>query len=85
MSKQLSKVGDIVEAVHYTPGRYAPGVKDELGTEALFRSIVGKRYRIMGFNEYGQIEVHPKRWSWIWINAEDVKLAPRKKKSREPR
>jgi DNA-directed RNA polymerase subunit RPC12/RpoP len=41
------RIGNIVEVV-YTPAQWPPGVKDELGTEALFQSIVGKRYRIKG-------------------------------------
>jgi hypothetical protein len=72
------KIGDIVEVTRCTPGRYAPGVKDDLGTEDLFRRIVGRRFRIMGFDKYGYIELHPTRRDWIWIGAEDVKLAPRK-------
>ena len=81
MARQRFKVGDIVEVTHYTPGRYAPRVKDELGTEALFRRIVGRRYRIKGFDEYGHIELHPSRKDWIWIKPDDVRLASRKKKS----
>ncbi len=80
MAKQKFKVGDIVEVTHYTTGRYAPGVKDELGSEALFRRIVGRRFRIIGFDEYGHIELHPTRKEWIWIEPGDVKLVPRKKK-----
>ena len=78
--KQSFKVGDIIEVMHYTEGLYAPGVQDELGTEALFRRIVGRRYRIMGFDEYGHIELHPTRRNSIWIKAEDVRLAPRRGK-----
>ena len=80
MVKQRFKVGDIVKVTHYTPVRYPPGVKDELGTEPLFRRIVGRRYRIMGFDEHGYIELHPTRRDSIWIKSDDVKLAPGKKK-----
>jgi hypothetical protein len=80
MAKQTLKVGDIVEVTHYTVGHYAPGVEDELGTEALFRRLVGRRYRIMGFDEYGYIELHPTRRDWIWIKPADVRLAARKKR-----
>jgi hypothetical protein len=76
--KRKLKVGDIVKVIHYTPTTYAPGVKDELGTEDLFRRIVGKRYRIMGFDQYGYIELHPTRKDHIWIGQEDVELQPRK-------
>jgi hypothetical protein len=74
------KVGDIVEVTHYTPVHWPPGVKDELGTEALFQRIVGKRYRIIGFDDCGHLELHPKRWHSIWIKPEDVQLAPRRNK-----
>ena len=79
MAKHKLKVGDIVEVTHYTPVHYTPGVKDELGTEALFRSMVGKRFRVMGFDKFGHIELHPTRRDWIWIKVGDVKLVPRKK------
>jgi hypothetical protein len=80
MDKQRFKFGDIVEVTHYTAGRYASGVKDELGTEALFRRIVGRRYRIMGFDKHGHIELHPTGRDGIWIRTDDVKLAPRSEK-----
>ena len=76
------EVGDTVEVVHYTPGQYAPGVNHELGTEALFQRIVGRRYRIMGFDDHGHIELHPTRRDWIWVKPEDIRLAPRRRKSR---
>ena len=79
--KRKFKVGDIVEVTQYTPGRYAPGVKDELGTEALFQRIVGRRYRIMGFNKHGHVELHPTPRHWIWVEPDDVKLKPRRKKT----
>lgn len=80
MVKRKFKIGDIVEVIHYTPARYAPGIKDELGTEALFRRMVGKRYRIVGFGEYGHIELHPTRRDWVWIEPGEVILAPKKRK-----
>ena len=83
MIKRNFKVGDLVRVTNYTAGSYGPGVKDELGTEALFSRIVGRRFRIMGFDEHGHIELHPTRRDWIWIDTRDVKLAPatNKKKS----
>lgn len=78
--KRKLKVGDIIEVIHYTPWRYAPGVKDELGTEDLFHRILGHRYRIMGFDESGYIELHPTRKDHIWIKPDDVALVPRKAK-----
>ena len=82
MVKGKFKVGDVVEVTHYTPERHPPGFKDELGTEALFRRIVGRRYRIMGFDPRGHIELHPTRRDWIWIKPDDVKLARGKKKKK---
>jgi hypothetical protein len=76
------KVGDVIEVTHYTPEQYPPGVKDELGTEALFQRLVGRHYRIMGFDDHGHIELHPTRRDWIWVKPEDVKLVPRRKKTR---
>jgi len=82
MLKRKFEIGDVVEVTHYTPGQYAPGARDELGTEALFRRIVDGPYRIMGFDNYGHIELHPTRHDWIWIGAEDVKLARARKKEK---
>jgi len=82
MVKRRFKIGGIVEVTHYTPGHYAPGVRDKLGTEALFRRIVGRRYRIMGFDGYAHIELHPTRHDRIWIGAEDVKLAGARKRKK---
>ena len=40
---------------------------DEMGTEALFKSLVGRRYTIRGFDDYGHIELRPKRDHVVWI------------------
>jgi hypothetical protein len=82
MVERRLRIGDIVEVVHYTPVQWPPGMKDELVTEALFQSIVGKRYRIKGFDDYGHLELHPNRWHSIWIRPEDVELAPRRRNKR---
>jgi len=84
MPERQFKVGDIVEVVHYTPRRYAPGVKDELGTERLFRRIVGKKFRIMGFDEYGYVELRPTKRDTIWMGRDDVRLASPKRKTSRP-
>ena len=75
------KVGDIVKVIGYRPGEYAPGVEDDMGTEELFKSMVGKRYRLMGFDEYGHLELHPRRLHTVWIERDLVELASPK---REP-
>jgi len=33
-----------------------------------------------GFDKYGHIELHPTRKDWIWIKADDLKLARKKSK-----
>lgn len=73
----------MVEVIHYTPAYYPPGVKDKLGTEALFQAMLGKRYRIAGFDEYGHIELRPTRTDWVWIHAQDLKLISGKSKGRK--
>ena len=51
---------------------------DELGTEKLFKAMLGKVYTVRGFDEYGHIELRPKRLSHIWIEPEFLKLRARK-------
>lgn len=75
MAKQKLKIGDIVRVTGYRPVKYVPGVMDEMGTEDLFKSMVGKRYRVCGFDQYGHIELRPKRLDTVWIEAELVELA----------
>jgi hypothetical protein len=82
MTKRELKVGDIVKVVEYRPGKYVPGVKDELGTEDLFKSMVGKRYRIRGFDQYGHLELRPKVLDTVWIEADLVELAAPRKRGR---
>jgi hypothetical protein len=36
----------------------------------------------MGFDDHGHIELHPTRRDWIWVKPEDIRLAPRRRKSR---
>jgi hypothetical protein len=67
MKKGKYKIGDVVTVVAYTPPRYAAGTKDELGTERLFKSMVGKSCRIHGFDQYGHSELRPTHWDTIWI------------------
>jgi hypothetical protein len=61
---------------------FAPGVKDELGTERLFKSMLGKVYTVRGFDKYGHIELVPKRLNTVWIEPEFLKLRARKPKTR---
>jgi hypothetical protein len=36
--------------------------------------LVGRRYTIRGFDDFGHIELHPKRNHVVWIEADLVKL-----------
>ena len=50
-----------------SPVTFAPGVTDELGTEKLFKSMLGKVYTVQGFDRYGYVEFHPKRLRCVWV------------------
>lgn len=76
--KRKFKVGDKVTVIGLRATTYAPGVKDELGTEKLFRSMLGEVYTVRGFDEYEYIELQPKRWHTVWIEPEFLKLRARK-------
>ena len=75
-------VGDKVKVVGMSPFTFAPGVKDELGTEKLFKSMLGKVYTVQGFDRYGNVELHPKRLNSVWVEPEFLKLRARKRKSK---
>jgi len=74
MTQMTFKVGDKIRVVGYRPGVYPPGVEDDMGTEALFKSLVGRRYTIRGFDAYGHIELRPRRTHTVWIEPDLVKL-----------
>lgn len=74
MPRKKFKVGDKIRVIGYRPGVYPPGVEDEMGTEELFKSLVGRRYTIRGFDDYGQIELRPKRDHVVWIETDLVRL-----------
>ena len=42
MAKLKSRIADKVKVVGMLPVKYLPGVKDELGTEKLFKRMRGK-------------------------------------------
>ena len=52
----------------------------ELGTTKLFRFMLGGVYTIKGFDEYGHVELHPKRLTQVWIEQGFLKLRARKLK-----
>lgn len=72
--KRKLKVGDKIRVTGYKPGKYPPGFQNNMGTEALFKSLVGRRYTVRGFDDYGHIELQPKRLHTIWIEPDLVEL-----------
>jgi hypothetical protein len=82
MAKRKFRVGDKVKVVGMSPVTFAPGVKDELGTEKLFKSMLGKVYTVRGFDKYGNVELQPKRCDVVWVEPELLKLRARKSKNR---
>ncbi len=77
MNKKF-RIGDKVKVVGMSPVTFAPGVKDELGTEKLFKSMLGKVYTVRGFDRYGNVELQPKRLDTVWVEPEFLKLRTRK-------
>jgi hypothetical protein len=68
------RVGEKVKVVGMSPVTFAPGGKDELGTEKLFKSMLGKVYTVRGFDRYGHVELQPKRLNTVWVEPEFLKL-----------
>jgi len=71
------KIGDKIRVIGYRPGVYPPGYVDDMGTEELFKSLVGRRYTIRGF-EYGKIELRPNPRNVVWIEPDLVRLVRKK-------
>jgi hypothetical protein len=84
MRKQTIRIGDKVVVIGLSTVTYPPGVRDELGTEKLFRSMLGKVYTVRGFDEHGDIELHPTRRDFVWIEPKFLKLRARKGKNVAP-
>ena len=82
MGKPKFRVGDKVRVIGIPKMTYPPGVKDELSTEKLFRSMLRKVYTVRGFDKLraGYIELEPKRLNTVWIGPEFLKLRARKPK-----
>lgn len=74
MAKHKFQVGDKVRVIGMSPVTYPPGVKDELGTEKLFKNMLGKVYTVRGFDKYGNVELEPKRLNTVWVQPEYLKL-----------
>jgi hypothetical protein len=73
MSRKF-RVGDKVKVVGMSPVTFAPGVKDELGTEKLFKSMLGRVYTVRGFDKYGNVKLQPRRLNIVWVEAEFLTL-----------
>jgi hypothetical protein len=82
MTKKTFQVGDKVKVIGMSKVTFPRGVKDELGTEKLFKSMLGKVYTVRGFDEYGNVELQPKRSDVVWVEPEFLKLRARKSKDR---
>ena len=74
MAKPKLKIGDKVRVIGYRPVIYPPGFVDELGTEELFQTMVGRCYKVRGFDRYGHIELWPRRLESVWIERDLVEL-----------
>ena len=74
MAKRKLKIGDRIRVTGYRPAKYPPGVVDDMGTEDLFKSLVGRCYIVKGFDDYGHIELQPKRSDFVWIEPDLVEL-----------
>jgi len=85
VAKPKFRIGDKVKVAGMSPVTFPPGVKDELGTEKLFKSMLGKAYTVRGFDEYGNVELEPKRMNTVSVEPEFLKLRARKSKKRKRR
>jgi hypothetical protein len=85
MEKRKFRIGDRVKVVGMSHVTFAPGVKDELGTEKLFKSMLGKVYTVRGFDKYGNVELEPKRLNTVWVEPEFLNLRARRTRKHRPR
>jgi hypothetical protein len=72
------RVGDKVKVIGIPTLSISRELEDELGTKELFKNMLGRVYTVQGFDQYGHIELHPKRMSHVWIEPEFLKLRKRK-------
>ena len=76
------RIGDKVKVVGMSPVAFVPGVKDELGTGKLFKSMLGKVYTVRGFDRHGNVELQPNALNTVWVEPEFLNLRARKHKPR---
>jgi hypothetical protein len=58
-------------------------VKDELGTEKLFKSMLGKVYTVRGVDKYGNVELELQRLNTVWVEPEFLKLRASARRTRK--
>jgi hypothetical protein len=85
MKNRRFRIGDKVRVIGMSKVTYPPGIKDDLGTERLFKSMIGKVYTVRGFDKYGNVELQPKRSDTVWVEPEFLRLRARKTKKRKPK
>ena len=68
MPKRKFHLRDKVKVVGMAEVTFPPGVKDELGTERLFKSMLGRVYTVRGFDRYGNVELEPKQYNRCGLN-----------------
>jgi hypothetical protein len=78
MPESKFRIGDKVKMMSMPPVTFAPGVKDELGTKKLFKSMLGKVYTVRGFDKYGNVKLEPKRLNTVWVEPQFLKFWARK-------
>jgi hypothetical protein len=82
MGKVKFQIGDKVRVIGIPPITFAP-IKDELGTQKLFKRMLGKVYTNRGFDKYGHVELRPTRSDTIWIEREFLKVRARTKRKQK--
>ena len=85
MAARRFRVGDKVKLVGIPALSFASGVSDELGTEKLFKQMLGKDYSVRGFDKLGNVELRPKRSDVVWIEPEFLRIRGAKAKRRKPK
>jgi hypothetical protein len=83
MAPRRFRVGDKVKVVGMPPMSFAPGLKDELGTEKLFKGMLGNVYTVRGFDKYANLELRPKRSDVVWIEPEFLRIRAARSKKRK--
>ena len=86
MKRKRFRIGDRVVLTKAPPFRLPPGMKDEIGTGKLLKSMVGRTFTVAGFDKYGHVELWPNQYyDVVWIEPELLKAAKPKKILRKPK